>query len=267
MTPTSLTDLITNPPSDRGTAVFLDHVPFGERVIVHGELPYLDAPATASYYGQAQGMLKSDATVVDFGALYGAALASNPDLVAAMGARSRTGYALRTMLADDTPATAAGRILTATSHTSRVPFLLRMPSPLIWLAWAAESTGNADFSSITGDHAESAAMYVADWLRRFVDAPVTGLLLDGRRSGACTELPPEDITAYQPVINVAEHIGWSVMLQTENGVEVAGKDVRGATIEPGYWLGSGTVPEADFLVTQIPAEAEPETVLERLEAL
>ncbi|MBI9000160.1 hypothetical protein M0E87_07545 [Corynebacterium sp. CCM 9185] len=267
MTPTSLTDLITTPPSDRRTAVFLDHVPFGERVILHGELPYLDAPATASYYGQAQGMLNSDATVIDVGALYDAVLASNADLRTAMGTRSRTGYALRTMLADDSAATVTARILTATSHTSRVPFLLRLPSPLIWLAQAAEATGNTDFSSITADHAESAAMYVADWLRRFVDAPVVGLILDGRRAGAYAELPPEDIDAYQPVINAAEHIGWSVLLQTEGGVEVAGEDVRGATIDPGYWLGTGTVPQADFLVTQIPAEAEPETVLERLEAL
>ncbi|MEZ2122261.1 hypothetical protein [Corynebacterium sp. CCM 9203] len=264
---TSFTDLITTPPSERGTALFLDHVPFGERVILHGELPYLDAPATASYYGQAQGMLNSDATIVDLGALYSAVLSATPELGESMGARSRTGYTLRTMLADDSAATVANRILTATSHTSRVPFLLRIPSPLRWLAQAAAAAGNTDVSSITEDHAESAAMYVADWLRRFVDAPVAGLLLDGRRSGDDTTLPAEDIAAYQPVINAAEHVGWSVLMQTDETIAVAGKDLCGATVDPGYWLGEGEVPQADFLVAQIPVEAEPDTVLERLEAL
>ena len=262
---TSITDLISTPPSGRGSAVFLDHVPFGEKAILHGDLPYLDAPATASYYGQAQGMLNSDATVVDLGALYAAVLAENPGLVTDMGARSRTGYALRTMLADDAAATAAGRILTATSHTSRAPFLLRMPSPLVWLAQAAAATGNDDFGSIMEDHAESAAMYVADWLRRFVDAPVAGLLLDGRRSGPYTELPAEDMSAYQPVINTAQHINWSVLLQSGEGdITIAGSELQGKTIDPAYWLDQAEAPEADFLVAQIPSDAEPETVLDQL---
>jgi hypothetical protein len=247
-------------------AVFIDHTAFGAHRILRRRLPWTEPVELAAYYGKAQGMLGSDATVLPVQPLIEAVLAERPSLRSEMGARSRTGYALRTLLAADEVRDAVGRAVSAIPHMSTAPLVLLLPSPLVWLATAQRAAGNEDLSGITEDHAESAAMYVSDWLRCYAEEPVTSLILDGRRAGM-DGLPAEDPASSSPVSNAAEHYRWGLIRVGDGGIAVEGEGLTAAGLPEGYWTEGAQVPSADLLLTAIPAVAEPDTVLARLAAL
>ena len=77
--------------------------------------------------------------------------------------------------------------------------------------------------------AETAAMYSADFLRTFSDSGVDGLLLDEGPVPADELTDPE---AYRPVVNVAEHYEWPVLIRTDAGLTVPAIAVDGLSSEP-----------------------------------
>jgi hypothetical protein len=268
--PTTFEALRAKPPSGRSTALILDHAAYGSTVLLRGApVPWGSPADCASYFGQAQGLLRPDATLVDIGAAYAQHLGSRLELVRAMAARSRTGYALKTLLADDDLAEAVAKLVTVLSETSRQPLVLEVPSPLRWLAHAQLTAGSTALDTIQPEHGEQAAMYVADWLRRFATAPVTMLLLDGRRADRAplAGLPAEDLEAYSPVVNVAQHLRWELALRTDQQVTLHTSEARGAVLPDSFWASESDVPAGDFLFGEVPADAEPERVLARLATL
>jgi hypothetical protein len=188
-------------------------------------------------------------------------------LVDAMGARSRIGYALKTLLADDDLAAAAVRLVEVLGETSRQPVVLQVPAPLRWLALAQARAGNGDLTAIEPDHGESASMYLTDWLRRFEQLPVTLLLLDGRRNDepSLSGLPSENLAAYTPVANAVEHYRWALALRTDDLLDFHGCE-RGAVVPPSFWS-DGIAPQGSALFAEVPADAEPELVLAQLARL
>jgi hypothetical protein len=262
---TKFDNVLTSPPSGRSVPLILDHASYGSTRILRGApVPWSEPVECQSYFGQAQALLRPDTTLVDIGAAYDQHLASRPGLVGAMGARSRTGYALKTLLADDDLAASAVRLVEVLSETSRQPVVLQVPAPLRWLALAQTRTGDADLSAIEPDHGESASMYLADWLRRFEKLPVTLLLLDGRRNDdqALAGLVAENLAAYTPVANAVEHYRWGLALRTDDELEFHSGE-RGAVVPPTFWI-DGVVPTGRALFAEVPADAEPELVLARL---
>lgn len=247
-------------------AVFIDHTAFGAHRILRRPLPWTQAVELAAYYGKAQAMLGSDATVLPVQPLIEAVLDEHPSLRSDMAARSRTGYALRTLLGADEVRDAVGRAVSAIPHMSPAPLVLLMPSPLVWLASAQRTAGNQDLSGIAEDHAESAAMYVSDWLRCYAEAPIASLVLDGRR-GETDGLPAEDLGAYSPVANAAEHYRWGLVHLTDGQAAVDGEGLTAQCLPEQYWTHGARTPDADLLLTSIPAAAEPDTVLARLASL
>ncbi len=97
-----------------------------------------------------------------------------------MAAKSRTGYALRTLLADNDTNKAVLEFATVFAQTARQPVVLRIPSPMEWLIGTHRFGGAENLSDLAADDAENASMYVSDWLRAFAALPVAGLLLDNR---------------------------------------------------------------------------------------
>jgi hypothetical protein len=268
--PTTFDALRANPPSGRSTALILDHAAYGSTVLLRGApVPWVSPADCAGYFGQAQGLLRPDATLVDVGAAYAQHLASRPGLVAAMGARSRTGFALKTLLADDDTAEAVGKLVTVLSETSRQPLVLEVPSPLRWLAQAQLTVGSTTLDNIEPEHGEQASMYVADWLRRFGTLPVTLLALDARRADRAplAGLPADDLRAYTPLTNVADHFRWELGLRTDQQVTLHTSQARGVIVPDSFWATEGDVPAGDFLFAKVPADAEPERVLARLATL
>jgi hypothetical protein len=260
--------VISTPPSGRGTAVIIDHQQYAHAVLLRGQpIPWADPIAYSRFLGQAQGLLKPDTTLLDLGAVYDHLLVSTPQLRAAMSARPRAGHGLRTLLADEKAAEAALELATVVAQTSPAPLVLQIPSPMLWLARTHELSGSGWAADLEADHAENAAMYVADWLRRMSVLPASMLLLDERWTGM-GELPVVDAAAYTPVYNIADHYRWALARRTQDRIEVVGAAVIGTAVPLDYWLSdAGTAPSGDFLIADIPADAVPETVLSQLAKL
>jgi hypothetical protein len=261
--------VLASAPTGRAVPLILDHTAYGSARILRGApVPWSEPAECQSYFGQAQGLLHPDLTLVDVEAVYAQHLAHRPDLIEAMGARSRTGFALKTLLADRDLAASVVRLVEVLGSSSRLPLALQIPAPLRWLALAQAPAGNPEVSMIEPDHGESASMYVADWLRRFETCPITLLILDGRRADhdGLDGLVDEDLATYSPVINAVDHYRWGLALRTDVALELHGDETGGAVVPPSFWV-DGSPPGAKVLLAEIPGDAEPELVLARLATL
>src|SRR5438132_11798016 len=96
---TDFATIVRTPPSGRRTAVLIDHYPYAQAVILQGQpLPWTDPIAFSQFLGQAQGLLRPDTALLDLGAFYQQAVANDESLRSSLSARTRTGYALKTLL-------------------------------------------------------------------------------------------------------------------------------------------------------------------------
>jgi hypothetical protein len=264
----ALASVVSPPLSGRATAVVLDHQQYAQVVILRGQpIPWADPVAYANFYSQAQRLLRPDATLLDLGALYDYLLADDEDLKLAMKARSRTGYALKTLLADERTASAAFELASVVSQMSAAPLVLQIPSPTLWLASTHGLSGAGTVADLDADDAENAAMYVADWLRRQSRLPVSMLLLDERWT-ATGELLMVDGSAYTPVSNVTDHYRWRLARRTHDNVDILGSTMTATVVPQDYWLSdAASAPSGALLFAEIPADAVPETVLSQLAKL
>jgi hypothetical protein len=164
-----------------------------------------------------------------------------------------------------------------------------MPAPGRWLA-AAAAAANPGAAPPEAGQAETAAMYSADFLRTFGDAGVDGLLLDEGPVPAEGQVPAGQLTdpeAYRPVLNVAEHYGWPVLIRTDAAAAWPHGPVPGVALwigssapagggapgrwgvaaGPDFWADADPPAGADLVLAQIPAQADPEAVMKRVRAL
>ncbi|AQA01802.1 hypothetical protein BVC93_04395 [Mycobacterium sp. MS1601] len=260
----SVKSLVAATPSGRSRALLIDDAEYSTAVIRQGEpIPWADTTALVGHFGQVRGLLDPDALWVDLRRLQAAHLAARPDLVTAMAARTRTGYPLRTLLCDDDLMSATVDALATVAGTSRRELVLAIPSPAVWLTWAHDIAGNP-LDGVDEDRADSASMYLAEWLGRLGSVAVALVLLDAREQAAGT---PERLDAYTAIANVASHFGWSLALRHTAGFETAPGDPEIAVLPGEFWTGEAEVPDAEVLVSTIPAAAAPERVLDRLAAL
>ena len=271
------------PPSGRARPVWFDAAAYGQaRLLSGGDVPWPSPAELSSFFAKIGGMFHSDAILVDLADLFAQRTNADQQLRAAMAARSRPGYALRTLLSDGQArgtAAEAVRVLAATSGP--VPLVLTVPTPGRWLVAAAQQAGS-DPGPPDAGQAETAAMYSADFLRIFAGTGVDGLLLDEGRVPAGELIHPE---AYRPVLNVAGNYEWPVLVRTDAaaawphgpvpGVAVwlgsAGPDERsgrwGMVAGPDFWAGVTPPAEAGLVLAPVPAEAEPEAVMKQVRAL
>lgn len=250
----------------------IDAAAYAQRVVLKGrEVPWEPA-LHARHLQQVEALVRPHRRLVDLSAWFDTVAPARPDLVAAMGARSRTGYALRTLLADDTVGEEAAELVRIATVTATSPVVVRLPSPAAWLAAAHGLAGTP--GEFDRDDAENASVYVADWLRRLAGFEIDTLLLDGRRADVAGG---ESLDDYPPLRGAADHHRRTLALQKGDALEVAGG--AGAVLDPAFWtasagdaaagrsaLGAG-LPDADLVLAEVPADADPETVLARRAAL
>ena len=259
----SLTDLLAEPTSGRRRAVVLDSHDYAQTVFLQGKpVPWQEPMAYANFFGQVQGVLKSDLALLSLDRFYAERVTDDPALQAAMGAKSRTGYALRTLLSDAETTMLVIELATVFIQTQRVPVVLQIPSPMQWLARTHPFSGSADVSGLDADSAENASMYVADWLRGFAALPVIAVLLDDRGPALGAESPP--LSTYSPIANVTDHYRWALGQRHDDRVNLHASALRGAVIGTDFWSNdtdTDALPVGDFLVGEVPREAVPERVL------
>jgi hypothetical protein len=278
-----LLDSLAAAPSGRATPVWFDSVAYcREKLLSGGPVPWGSPGEVTAFTAKAQGMFRSDALVVELGELYASRVAGDPALRASMAARSRPGYALRTLLADDAARAVAVDALSAAAGASgSAPVVLSAPSPALWLSISAELAGQP-VPAPDADRTDTAAMYMADLLRVFATGPVDGLLLDEGAAPAADLLHPD---AYRPVFNVADHYGWPVLLCAEAAsawphgavTGVAGWIGSGPPDRPAgtwglrtaddFWSGTDPAGDPDLILAVVPPDADPERVMARVRAL
>ncbi len=277
------------PPSGRSQATWFDSLAYCRaKLMSYGPVPWDSPGEVAAFFGKAQAMFRSDALLVDLGDLLAWRAGHDGLLRTAMAARSRPGYALRTLLGDEQARAVAAEGVTAVAASAGVvPVVLSVPSPARWLAVAAAQAGagaGAEAGPPDPDRAETAAMYTADFLRTFAGFGVDGLLLDEGPASAGELIHPE---AYRPVLNVADHYGWPVLIRAGSapawpfgevtGVaawlgsdpktpgQVAGR--WGIVANAEFWHGIDPPAAADLVLAAVPADADPDTVMQRVRAL
>jgi hypothetical protein len=275
------------PPSGRSQATWFDSLAYCRaKLLVGGPVPWDSPGEVAAFFGKAQGMFRSDALLVDLGDLLAWRVGHDGPLRTAMAARSRPGYALRTLLGDEQARAVAAEVVTAVAASAGVvPVVLSVPSPARWLAVAAAQAAagtDAEAGPPDPDHAETAAMYAADFLRTFAGHGVDGLLLDEGPAAAGDLIHPE---AYRPVLNVADHYGWPVLIRAgsapawpfgevlgvaawlgaDQAVGPAGR--WGIVASAAYWDGADPPAAADLVFAAVPTDADPDAVMRRVRAL
>lgn len=266
-----------------GRGLWLDYSAYAGRLLANGTVPWLDVDAASGWVRKAQSLLRSDVVVLPLGEVAASWLEANPDLVKAMGAKRRTVFPLKTLLADEAlraHLVELARVLR--SSFTKLPLVLSLPSPRLWLAQAYAQALPGEAAEIDADAVDSAAAYMADFLRAFAECGVDGLVLE--ESAESEPQTAEDQRLYQPVFNVAAHYRWDVGLRLPPGSRcAAGKDGLAFLLAPrgqdglpvgirvpqGFWSGEAP-PECllgGFRYAEIPADAKPESVLDRLAAL
>lgn len=265
-----------------GSGLWLDYGAYAARLLAGGKVPWLDADAAGAWLRKAQSLLKSDVATLPVAAVVEAWLQANPGLVAAMGAKRRTVYALKTLLADESlRAHLAGLARVLRAGLSGTPLVLALPAPRLWVGLAYAQAHSGEAAEVDADAVDSAAAYVADFLRGFAEAGLDGLLL--QESAQTEPASAEDLQLYQAVLNVAAHYRWDVGLCLPQGrgalaaqslafvlsPVVAAGVATGLCLPVEFWSGAAAPPApiGGFRYGEIPAAANPESVLERLAAL
>lgn len=265
--PVSFDQVIASPGSGRRRALIFECHDYARAVILQGKaVPWEEPAAYANLLKQAYGMLRSDLAVVGIGHLYDDLRAGRPDLAAAMHQRSRVGFALRTLLGDPDAGGLASDVVAAVATTQRIPVAIHLPTPRRWL----EATHPGDPADITDDHVENASMYIADRLRSFAGASVGLVVFDDRPGVGQTAGPraPVDWAALSPVTNLAAHYDWAVGVWDGDGLRVADSATTVRSLEADFWRTDLPAPEgSDPLISTIPADAVPETVLAKIAGL
>jgi hypothetical protein len=205
-------------PTGSGPPIWVDSLDYCQaRILNGGPVPWQAPAELADLLGKANDMFASDAAILDIGRAYTELIPMHPSVLADMGARSRPGYALKTMLGDASlravllDAVTAVSAVAARSHRRTV---LSVPSPRQWLhdAQTLVTGPLGDDVAVDASRIETAAMYVADVLRVLAGTSVDGIVLyEGQR----TSQRALSLESYRPVLNVAANYGWPVVHRSD----------------------------------------------------
>ena len=263
--------------------VWLDDLAYSARLLAAPSTIWRDAAALTAFRRKAASLLPSDVTVVPIGAVMEAAVRADEELLAQMRAKKRVIAPLRTLLGDANArsfAIEAAEALCGTLNSK--PLVASIPSPRRWTREAYSWAHGSSDADVGAEEVDSAAVYVAEFLRGLGTVGINALLLEERIGDEPTSAG--EIAWYQPVINVCKHYRWDIGLKLVDGTEFHGEavdmafiiaprppmgTVPGVATPASFWADAmpPAVPAGGFRFAQIPADANPEYVLQRLKAL
>ena len=250
---------------------WIDFEAYARRVFANDPADwYGDATRYAATLTQAQGVIASDALILDLTAPF----------VAGLGARDAAQVLAR--LGEAAPQDFFADALAALTHRfeGRLDLVLKLQAP-----WDLVGGGQPDFDAL-----DDVGTALATCMRRFADRPVAALLLETAR---VTPLSADEMDAYEPLLGAARHYGWSTALalpaDATGMVEGEGLDLdlvlwparpaaslprearpaSGGGLDDAVWRG-GALPEPDaavLLYGAVPADATPEVVASVARAL
>jgi hypothetical protein len=266
--------------------VWIDSLDYGRRLFLGGDDPWVDPARFVNGLTQAQHLLKSDIIDVRVGDYVASWLTrEGADLKPARRPTSD----LKQILGDDRMRagllSAVGTLGDLAKSCAGVA--LTLPSPRNWIGRCVERNGGDLNDYLDEDTIEMAAMYLADFVRIFAESGIVAILLEEDAD------PGSDaVGLYQPILNVASGYQWSVALLIAGELEtdpnsgavdaciaepkafaslVADGSARGVAVPASYWTDKFSkmkFPDGcELAYVRIPEGANPEQVLERLQAL
>lgn len=250
------------------------------------ENPWTNPAAYMSFYRQAHGLVKAQVVVIDVWDLFQHWIREDSEALPAMAGKRRVTAALKAMLEAYAPRELLAEVITAlaNNYSSSAPLVMVMPSPRALLV-KAHQAANGETAEPDEMSVDTAAMYVADFLRYFSETELSGVLLVED-----PELMPAsgaELAWYQPVYNVAKHYRWSVgsYLPTADAdfdvpadlaftiapsASPLGAKSKGVEVTDLLWgdqAGEPLPSVQGFYYLTIPSDAKPELVLDTLSSL
>ena len=275
--------LLTERLAAEGRCLWLDYNAYAGALLASGSVPWLDVDALVGWMRKAQSLLKSDVVAVPVAMVVEQWLGAHPDLKTAMAAKRRVVFPLKTLLADAALRTHLVALSKALrSSFPKPPLLLSLPSPRLWVALASAQALPGETVEIDADAVDGAAAYIADFLREFAECGIDGILL--QESVESEPASAEDLQLYQAVFNVAAHYRWDAGLSLPAAAHdaalgagpafvvsprSAAAGATGLVVKADFWTGAAPseCPAGGFRYAEIPPDAKPESVLDRLAAL
>lgn len=262
--------------------LWLEATAYAGRLLARGNVPWLSAADYVAWQRKTQALLRSDVISLRLAPLGRACVRGRTDLQSSMAAKRRVAHPLRVLLADEQfRAVAAGLANDLRAAFPGQPMALLSPTPQAWVTMAyALAHESAEDPVVDDDDAEGASAYIADFLRVFGGCGIDVLLLQEPPGNSQSAL---DDPSYVPLANLSLHYRWDLGVRSQH--VVAGGDARGLSfaispvaaslpielgleVPPAFWSGEPLSPsKGSFLFAEIPEDAVPESVLERLGGL
>ncbi|WP_036516738.1 hypothetical protein [Nevskia soli] len=264
--------------------VWLDDLSYVERLLGGGRIDWLDVAGLVALRRKAAGLLRAELTVLPAAAVAAAWIEAQPELRQAMASKPRPVVPLRTLLADPGLRARLDELIRALrAGLPGRPLVLALPSPRRWLAEAYSAAhGAGAVLSAGAEEIDTAAVYVAEFLRSFGESGLDAVLL--QEALGAEPASAAEISWYRPVLNIAGHYRWDLGLQLPDASGFAGpaRDLDfiiapqplsgctlGVALDGEFWSGAAPpqVPAGGFLFAVVPTNAVPEQVLARLAVL
>lgn len=269
--------------------LWLDDAQYCAALLAGGRAPWLDAAAFVAWRRKSHSLLRADVVALPVAPIVAAWLDQDASLRAAMAARSRVNFPLKTLLASAALRQHLAALLTGLrSSFPALPLALVCPSPRAWVAAAyRHAFGPGSRVEVGADEVDAATVHCADFLREFALLGVDSVLLE--ESPDDEPRDAGELEWYRAVLNVAGHYRWDVGLLLPGGHFTGGLGTAAARADSGgfafvlapgpvaadcvgrilpteFWHGPAaeSLPPARFHFAQIPLGIPPELVLDRL---
>lgn len=256
-------------PSARAPLLILDGWDYAQQLFLHNApIPWHDPVAFEAMYRQMLGLLRPQVTTLDLDRLVLAHATHQSGLREAMTRRPRLSFPIKALLADPLLAQRLKQLI-ATTRDARGnrPLVLTLSTPLNLLRQAYELAHGQAMPPEGEDDAERAAVYLADFLTRAAHDGVAALMLIDRSAQGARDGFAD---ALSPLVNLARHMRWKLLMASQAAVNaVEGVDLL---LAPGHgsgrwlpdFLSAGRSSDVSALFAEIPSQARPEQVLERI---
>lgn len=268
-----------------GTSVlWLDYTGYAGALLAEDKPPWLNTTECIAWLKKSQSLLHSDVVTLPLTQVFDAWIAAHGSLQKSMEAtKPRPPLPLRSVLADEGLRQHLAELVTATRAAfPHTVLALSSLSPKLLVPWACQHAGRGGQIEVDDDAVDSATLYMADFLRGFGASGIDVVLLE--ESASSEPRSADDLHLYQTLFNLGVHYGWEIGLRLPVGnCSENLADGHGFVISPrsppGVFHGlpveffggeeamPPTRPAGGFLFAQIPKNANPEKVLERLSAM
>jgi hypothetical protein len=262
--------------------VWLDAEAYGAEVVRNGKaFPWTNPTEFVSSYGQLQSLLKPGVAPVNLGRFLHAWLDANANAINEMSGKKRVRYAIKRLLGMDGPRAVIREIVKALCDSVSQPIVLVLPTNGELINWANQKANGAEAQVLTEIDIDSVSVYLADFLRTFSGLDIAGILVqlpDG------TNINPELLDLYSPIINVAKHYHWAMGMEVSNAsvtdtdevlqYVIASNSQTGTEVITGiiqnktFWEDEvANCQSPGFVYAYVPAQLKPEQVLACLATL